>query len=139
MIAIPIGAIVLIAILFTVVGIPAGFTILVGLVLASLCTMLAWRVVIDRRGLTVTGALGFPRFHIPLENVVAATVIDVNAMREFGGWGIRVGRSGDWGVIVRSGEAIEVERKRGAPFLVTVDDAATGAGLLTSLARRTAK
>jgi hypothetical protein len=138
-IAIPIGATLLIVVLFTIVGVPAWLSILVALVLASLCTMLAWRVVIDRRGLTVTGLFGFPRFHVPLEHVVAATVADVKAMREFGGWGIRVGRSGAWGIVARSGEAIEVERKRGAPFVVTVDDAATGAGLLTSLARRIAK
>ena len=138
-IAIPIGAMLLIVVLFTIVGVPAWLSILVALVLASLCTMLAWRVVIDRRGLTVTGLFGFPRFHIPLEHVVAASVIDVNAMREFAGWGIRVGRTGSWGVIARSGEAIEVQRTHGTPFVVTVDDAATGAGLLTSLARRTVK
>ena len=138
-IAIPIGAMLLIVVLFTIVGVPAWLSILVALVLASLCTMLAWRVVIDRRGLTITGLFGFPRFHVPLENVAAATVVEVSAMRDFAGWGIRVGRTGNWGVIARSGEAIEVERKHGTPFVVTVDDAATGAGLLTSLARRPVK
>jgi hypothetical protein len=135
-VALPIGAVLVIVAVFTILGLPVWLTIIVGLLLASLVTMLAWHVVVDRRGLTVTGMLGFPRFHIPVENVVAATAIDINAFGEFGGWGVRVGRSGDWGVVVRSGDAIEVERKHGAPFVVTVDDAATGAGLLTSLARR---
>jgi hypothetical protein len=138
-IAIPIGAMLLIVVLFTIVGVPAWLSIVVALLLASLCTMLAWRVVIDRRGLTITGLFGFPRFHVPLENVVEATVVDVSAMRDFAGWGIRIGRTGSWGVVARSGEAIEVQRRHGTPFVVTVDDAATGAGLLTSLARRTAK
>lgn len=136
-IAIPIGSVLLIVVLFTLLNLPIWLTALVSLVLASLATMLAWHVVVDRRGLSVTGLLGFPRFHIPLGNVAGATVTHVNAFTEFGGWGVRVGRRGDWGVVVRTGEAIEVERRHGAPFVVTVDDAATGAGLLTSLARRT--
>jgi len=136
-IAVPIGSVLFIVVLFTVVGLPVWLTVLVSLVLASLATMLAWHVVVDRRGLTATGLFGFPRFHIPIENVASATVTQVNAFKEFGGWGVRVGRRGDWGVVVRTGEAIEVERRHGAPFVVTVDDAQTGAGLLTSLARRT--
>jgi len=138
-IALPIGSIVLIVVVFTVAGLPVWLTAIVSLALGSLFTMLSWHVVVDRRGLSVTGVLGFPRFRIPLEDVVAARATTLNAFREFGGWGVRIGRSGDWGVVVRSGETIEVERKRGAPFVVTVDDAATGAGLLTSLARRAAK
>ena len=139
-IVLPIGSIVLIVVLFTVIGLPVWLTALVSLLLSSLFTMLSWHVVVDRRGLSVTGVLGFPRFHIPLEDIVAARAMKkLNAFKEFGGWGVRIGRSGEWGVVVRSGDAIEVERTHGAPFVVTVDDAATGAGLLTSLARRTAK
>lgn len=136
-IALPIGSIVLIVILFTVVGVPVWLTAVVSLVLGSLFSMLSWVVVVDRWGLSATGALGFPRFRIPLENVIAARATTLNAFSEFGGWGVRLGRSGAWGVVVRSGSAIEVERKRGAPFVVTVDDAGTGAALLTALARRT--
>lgn len=135
-IALPIGSVLLIVVLFTVLNLPVWLTVIVSLVLASLATMLAWHVVVDRRGLSVTGLLGFPRFRVPLEHVAGATVTQVNAFTEFGGWGVRVGRRGDWGVVVRTGEAIEVERHHGAPFVVTVDDATTGAGLLTSLARR---
>lgn len=138
-IAAPIGSILLIVVVFTLAGFPAWLTVIVSLVLGSLFTLISWHVVVDRRGLTVTGALGFPRFRIPLDDVVAARATTLNAFSEFGGWGLRIGRSGEWGVVVRSGDTIEVERKRGAPFVVTVDDAATGAALLTSLARRTAK
>lgn len=135
-IALPIGSILLIVVVFTVAGIPVWLTAIVSLLLGSLFTVLSWHVVVDRRGLSVTGALGFPRFRIPVEDVVAARATTLNAFSEFGGWGVRIGRSGEWGVVVRSGDTIEVERKRGAPFVVTVDDAATGAALLTSLARR---
>ena len=138
-IALPIVVIVFIAVLFAIVGLPIWATLLVTLVLASLFTMLSWRVVVDQHGLTVTGLFGFPRFSIPLESIVAAAAIEVSAFSEYGGWGVRFGRSGAWGVITRAGTAIEVQRRHGANFVVTVDDAATGAGLLTSLASRSAK
>jgi hypothetical protein len=134
-IAIPIVVIVGIAVLFAVVGLPVWATLVVGLVVASLITMLTWRVVVDQRGLTVTGLFGFPRFDIPLETIVAAAAIDVSALGQFGGWGVRFGRTG-WGVIARTGPAIEVQRSNGANFVVTVDDAGTAAGLLTTLAQR---
>ena len=134
-VAIPVGAMVLIVVLFTIVGIPPWVTLVVGLILASLLTMLAWRVVVDHRGLTVTGLFGFPRFHVPTETIVAAAAIEVSPFGQYGGWGIRLGRSG-WGVIARAGSAIEVQRTNGSNFVVTVDDAETGAGLLSSLAAR---
>jgi hypothetical protein len=137
-IAIPIVVAVLVTALYTLLGLPVWATILVVLVIGASTTALAWRVVVDRRGITVTGLLGFPRFHTPIEAVVAATTIEIRALRDFGGWGLRIGRGGQWGVIVRSGEALEVERSGRAPFVVTVDDAQTGAGLLTALARRAA-
>lgn len=134
-IAIPLGAIAIIAAVFTIAGLPLWVTLIVGLALASLITMLSWRVVVDQRGLTVTGLFGFPRFHIPLQTIVAAAAIDVTPLGEFGGWGVRFGRSG-WGVITRSGSAVQVQRTNGSNFVVTVDDAETAAGLLTTLARR---
>ena len=57
-------------------------------------------------------------------------------MAEFGGWGYRVGRGGRVGVVLRTGEALQVQRTGGRAFVVTVDDAATGAALLNTLAAR---
>jgi len=58
-------------------------------------------------------------------------------VREFGGWGVRTSvATGATGVVLRSGEAIEIHRTGGRRFLVTVDDAATGAALLATLAER---
>lgn len=134
-VALPIAVIVFIAVLFAVVGLPVWATLLVGLLLASLLTMLTWRVVVDQRGLSVTGLFGFPRFVIPTSTIVAAAAIEVRALGQYGGWGVRLGRSG-WGVIARAGSAIEVQRTNGSNFVVTVDDADTAAGLLTSMAVR---
>jgi hypothetical protein len=134
--ALPLAIAIGIGVLFTVVGIPLWVSLFVVLVLALLTTTLSWRVVVDQRGITATGLFGFPRFQIPLQSIAAAAAIDVRALGDFGGWGVRFGRSGGWGIVTRSGAAIEVQRHSGANFVVTVDGAETAAGLLTSLARR---
>jgi hypothetical protein len=43
---------------------------------------------------------------------------------------------GTVGVVVRGGESIAVERSGGRRFVITVDDAATGAALLNTVAER---
>ncbi|RLU92080.1 hypothetical protein CTZ27_19645 [Streptomyces griseocarneus] len=94
------------------------------------------RVTVDRRGLIVAPkVLPRPRLTIPLERMVEATHREVDAMRDFGGWGYRV-TGGASGVILRSGDAVSVRLTNGTEFAVTVDDAATAAALLNSLADR---
>ncbi|MCX2182092.1 hypothetical protein KV205_16345 [Streptomyces sp. SKN60] len=94
------------------------------------------RVGVDRRGLTVTPALlPRPRIRIPLDEVASATVHDVRAVAEFGGWGYRT-RPRRSALLLRSGEALSVRRTNGFEFLVTVADAETAAALLNTLAAR---
>lgn len=94
------------------------------------------RVWVDERGLTVRSPLGRPSWQVPLDEVAEAGVADVRPLRQFGGWGYRVGRDGRTGVVLRAGEAVEVVRGDGRRFLVTVPGAAQAAGLLNSLASR---
>jgi len=97
----------------------------------------AWTVTVDRRGLTVASRLGRPRLLVPLEEIERVGVREVNPVREFGGWGVRTSvTTGSTGVVLRSGEAIEIHRTGGRRFLVTVDDAERGAALLATLAER---
>jgi hypothetical protein len=98
--------------------------------------MLAFTVRVDATGLTVRSILGRPGTHIPADEVERASVTEVRALRQFGGWGWRVGRGGRVGVVLRSGEGLLVERSGGRSFVVTVGDAATGAALLNTLADR---
>lgn len=110
---------------------------LIGVAVAALmAAVMRWTVVVDRRGLTVRSLLRRPRVVVPLDEVLQASVSNVRPLVEFGGWGLRVGRRGRVGVVVRAGEALEVERTGGRVFVVTVDDAATAAALLNSLAAR---
>jgi hypothetical protein len=95
------------------------------------------RTTVDGRGLTVAiGPLGRPRWHIPLTDVESAVAGDVSALGRFGGYGYRLVPGGS-GLILRSGEALIVTRTSGRTFTVTVDDAETGARLLTGLRART--
>lgn len=105
-------------------------------ILVLVLAMGRFTVVVDRRGLTVRSTLGWPRTGVPLDEVVRAEVVVVSPFREFGGWGLRVGRGGRVGVVLRTGEALQVERSGGRALVVTVDDAATAAALLNTLASR---
>ncbi|CEA07320.1 hypothetical protein BN1051_00632 [Arthrobacter saudimassiliensis] len=103
--------------------------------LAAAATTTAFRVRVDGQGLTVTSVAGVPRFHIAPDDVASAEAVTVNPMGEFGGWGLR-SAPGRFGVVLRTGEALQVRRRNGRQFVVTVDDAGTAAALLQALARR---
>lgn len=97
-----------------------------------------FHVRVDDDGLSVTSAFGWPRVRVPLADVRDAAAVEVNPMGEFGGWGLRWGPAGKFGVVLRTGVGIEVRRRNGKTFTVTVDDAETGAALLNALAARPA-
>ncbi|MFJ8308749.1 MULTISPECIES: DUF1648 domain-containing protein [unclassified Streptomyces] len=93
-------------------------------------------VTVDRHGLTARPTvLPWPRIRVPLSDVDRATSQEVNVPSEYGGWGYRF-RPGRSALVLRSGEAIVVRRRSGREFAVTVDDSATGAALLNTLAHR---
>jgi hypothetical protein len=100
-----------------------GVAVLVALVISHV------RVVAGPAGVTTTlGLLRWPRWEIPLSEVVAARTTSV-APLAFGGYGMRR-RPGLSAVIVRSGEALELELTSGRRFVVTVDGAEQAAGVI---------
>lgn len=103
--------------------------------LAAAATTTAFRVRADGSGLTVVSVAGFPRFHVPLADIRDAEEVTVVPTAEFGGWGLRW-VPGRFGVVLRGGPALQVNRGTGRQFVVTVDDAGTGAALLQALAAR---
>ncbi len=113
--------------------------ILLVVVAVLIATNTWWRVVADRRGFLVRGAFGWPRRLIPLADIRSVLVVEVRPSRDFGGWGWRWGGNGRCGVILRAGEGIEVTQSSGKRFVVTVDDAATGAAALAALLRQNAR
>jgi Protein of unknown function (DUF1648) len=128
-----VGALLLALVVMTRVWI---LLIVVGVVGILIGSMLRWVVRIDSTGLITHSAMGWPRIRVPLAEVVRADVIQLRPLRDFGGWGLRVGRGGRVGVVLRRGEALLVERTGDRSIAVTVDGAATAAGLLNALADR---
>ncbi|MFI9202561.1 DUF1648 domain-containing protein [Streptomyces sp. NPDC053048] len=121
-----------------VVGFATGWTSALPVLIPAVPLMLLTgaRVTADRRGITVTPALvSWPRLTVPLERIVEAGHRPVRPLRDFGGWGYRA-RPGASGIVLRSGDAITARLTTGSEFVVTVDDAATAAALLNTLAER---
>lgn len=106
------------------------------LLLALLLMTSVWTVRADSSGLTVRSATGWPRFRVPADEIAQAGTTRATALGEFGGWGIRSGRGRRLGIIMRSGEALEVQSRSGGALVVTVDDADTAARLLSAVALR---
>lgn len=131
--ALALGGLVLAAI-----GSPASWAMLATAALLALlaCATFVFRVRVDEHGLTARSPLGFPRFAVPIEEVQSVAVTTVSPTAEFGGWGVRVAADGALGIILRAGEALEVTRRQGKRFVVTIDDAATAAALLEALSER---
>ncbi|MGQ4490329.1 DUF1648 domain-containing protein [Streptomyces sp. SAS_281] len=118
-----------IAVLFTAGWPFAVLPFALGLLIASFARPY---VIVDRRGITVSGLLPWPRVRVPLDRIEAAASRDISPLTEYGGWGYRI-RPGRSGVMIRSGEAIVARLSNGRDFAVTVDDSATGAALLNTL------
>ena len=111
--------------------------LLVGIGMAIVfATTAMFRVRVDRAGVVARAAIGWPRFTVPIDDVAAVAVGDVDGFAEFGGWGIRKA-PGAFGIVLRDGDALSVERRDGRRFVVTVDDDVdTAAGLLQAFVGR---
>ncbi|QGQ19748.1 hypothetical protein GC089_11580 [Cellulomonas sp. JZ18] len=129
------AAVLLVAGLAITMPMPALWLLVVVLA-ALLAAMSVFRVRVDAAGLTARSALGWPTLRVPLEEVEEARTVTVDPLADFGGWGYRVGAQGRVGVVLRRGEGLEVRRTGGRATVVTVDDAATAAALLNTLADR---
>lgn len=114
------------------IALPLGIVGLVALAFSSI------GVTVDKNGLTVTyGFLPWPRTHIGLDRIVSVGVADVVPI-EHGGWGYRgsVRLMKRAAVIVRRGEGIHLGLEGDRTFVVTVDNAEQGAGVLNDLRAR---
>ena len=113
-----------------------GYASLLVVVAAAVAGTLFWRLRVTENGFVARSALGVPRFTVPIDEVASAAVITVNPVRDFGGWGLRWGGAGRWGIVTRAGEAVEITRRNGRALVVTVGSAEKAAALLNTLAAR---
>ncbi|MFE9819848.1 DUF1648 domain-containing protein [Streptomyces sp. NPDC005773] len=118
-----------VVLLYTLGWIAAVPLLVLGLLLVTFARP---NVAVDRRGITVSGMLPWPRVRVPLDRIEAAASRDIKPLTEYGGWGYRI-RPGRTGVMIRSGEGIVARLADGRDFAVTVDDSATAAALLNTL------
>ena len=125
-------AIVLVVAAAVLTGQPAILGFL--LVPALLVLLGRWRVTVDRTGLWARSLVGAPRTGVALGEVVRADVVPLRPLREFGGWGIRSDLKGRYGLVLRAGDAIAVQRAGGGVFVATVDGADDAVALLNGLA-----
>ena len=127
-------AIVLVVVAAAIAGEPGllGFLTIPGV----LILLGRWRVTVDRTGLWARCLLGVPRTGVALGEVVRADVVPLRPLREFGGWGIRSDLKGRYGLVLRAGDAIAVQRSGGGVFVATVDGADDAVALLNGLADR---
>lgn len=116
----------------------AGWITAIVLILVAVlvATMLVFRVRITADGLLVRSAVGWPRTRIPAGEVASVRATEIDPFAEFGGWGWRYALDGRRGVVLRKGEALEVTRRNGTVFVVTVDDAATAASVLATAVKK---
>lgn len=103
---------------------------------AVIVAMVVFHAHVGADGLLVRSALGWPKTQIAASDIDAVRVTQVNPFAEFGGWGWRYGFDGRRGVVLRAGEALEVTRRDGTIFVVTVDGASDAASVLAAAADR---
>lgn len=90
------------------------------------------RATVAARGVVVSlGWWGFPGWTVPMASISRAEVETVRPMA-YGGWGYRL-RPGVRAVVVRGGEGLRLVRADQPDLVLTVDDAATGAGLINAM------
>ena len=114
--------------------VPAPFQ-WIGIMLIALGSLLSRVVIrIGANGLTVLLGGFLPVKSIPVEKIDVAAADHIDPSR-WGGWGYRLIADAS-AVVIRAGDGIIVNLTNGRRFAVTVDDAATGAGLLNGLVAR---
>jgi hypothetical protein len=102
----------------------------------ALAATISFRVRVTPEGFAAQALLGWPRVRIPLDEVASARAVEISPFGEFGGWGWRVAVDGRQGIVLRRGSAIEVTRRDGRIFLVTIDGAEDAAALLQAYVDR---
>jgi hypothetical protein len=105
-----------------------GTLVLVGILLWWFTSI---TVAVGPVGLKVRfGPLGWPAIRVPLARIERVELEDVEPLA-YGGWGYRV-VPGVRAVVIRRGVGLRIGRQGRPDLVVTVDDAATAAGLLAA-------
>lgn len=105
-------------------------------VFGFLYATMAARVTVDARGVRARGLGVVPLATIPLSAIENATIKRVDPLGDFGGWGLRGGFDGSWGIVTAAGDALRLERAGDSPYYLTVTDAVAAAAAVNTLVGR---
>jgi hypothetical protein len=105
--------------------------IVLGIVLMGACYG-GLRVMVTCQRLRASlGVFGIPLLSLATENLAEARVEAFSPLRDYGGWGIRLGRRG-WGFFFRGTEGVLVTTKKGRHFLIGSDNPEALAAAITA-------
>ena len=102
-------------------------------VLVVLVGVLRYRITVDENGITVQN-LGMTSLTVGIDEVEGARVVEVSPFKDFGGWGLRAKGGGRYGIVTRTGPAVEVRTAGALVLTVTTDRALEMAEALNSWA-----
>ena len=110
-----------------------GFILLPAAIIIALITvsMSAFIVKIDDHGIAVNSIVGFPKYWFSRSDIVRASSQNVSPIRDFGGWGVRLGGRTQKGVILKKGPALFLDMKDGSSFAVTLENADLASDILS--------
>lgn len=101
--------------------------------LAIVVALVRFDVLVDENGVHVRN-LGLLSIDIGIDEVTGAAVTEVNPFRQWGGWGLRSKGHRRYGIVTRTGPAVEVSTASGLSLTITSEHAEQFAGTLNSWA-----
>ncbi|MFT4286051.1 DUF1648 domain-containing protein [Nocardioides sp.] len=128
--------VVLLAVAWTVSGAAFGTLLVLGVSLLVAGLALGWcrrvDVRVDNDGVVARlGGMPWPAFRTRIERIEGAAAEEIEPIR-WGGWGHRLSRRGS-AIVIRRGPGIVLHRRGSTDLAVTVDDAETGAAVISGL------
>ncbi|KAA0025002.1 DUF1648 domain-containing protein [Antrihabitans cavernicola] len=102
-------------------------------VLVVVVGVMRYRIVVDGDGIRVRN-LGMTSIDVGIDEIEGARVTEVSPFKDFGGWGLRAKGRGRYGIVTRTGPAIEVRTAGALTLTITTDHAQEMAGALNSWA-----
>lgn len=106
------------------------------LLLALVLVLTTGTLVVDERGVRVRSVGAVTLLRVPREEVTSAGPDAVRPLREYGGWGWRLGRDGSRGLVLADGPALRIHRHGRPDVVVSVSDPEDAAAVLNTLVAR---
>jgi hypothetical protein len=108
-----------------------------GPVVLTLAGLMRFDVTAGPDGVRVRN-FGMVSLDLSAAEIAGATVLEVSPFRDYGGWGLRRGGHGDYGIVTKTGPAVRIDTASGMSLVVTTERASIMAGAINVWADRRA-